>query len=240
MIMQEKGIASTLQKVVRHQNNESGGEHLHRSVSQELVDLRPNVDAQTAEILRGLQRPTKTLPTKLLYDKRGSELFDEITELEEYYPTRTETAIMEQNIGEIAEQIGPRSMLIEYGSGSSTKTRILLDSLCELAAYVPIDISAEHLSAAAGQLRAAYPTIEILPVTADYMQTIELPISQIVPTRQVVYFPGSTIGNFQPTEALTFLRRVATICGKNGGLLIGVDLKRTQPSCIEPITIVTV
>lgn len=191
-----------------------------------LVDARPDLDSLQAEILHGLQQPVKTLPTKLLYDQRGSELFDEITELDDYYPSRTEIAIMRDSIDAIAEEIGSQAMLIEYGSGSSTKTPILLDNLSDLAAYVPIDISAEHLATAANRLHATYPTLEILPVTADYMQAIDLPTSQVRPNRRVVYFPGSTIGNFHPAEALAFLRRVATVCGPHGRLLIGVDLKK--------------
>lgn len=200
----------------------NGAKRFQRTV----IDVRPDTDSLQAEILRGLQQPVKTLPTKLLYDQRGSELFDEITELDEYYPTRTETAIMQRYIDEIVWQIGPQAMLIEYGSGSSTKTRILLNCLRELAAYVPIDISVEHLALAANQIRTLYPSLEVLPVTADYMRTIELPVSLVSPKRRVVYFPGSTIGNFQPDEALAFLQRVAAICHPNGGLLIGVDLKK--------------
>ena len=226
MIPQETVLDPSLPAAVPQHNNKNGATPLHRRPHQDLVDLRPHADAQYTEILCGLQSPTKTLPTKLLYDKRGSELFDEITELEEYYPTRTETAIMQQNIAEIVDHIGESAMLIEYGSGSSSKTRILLDALRDLAAYVPIDISTEHLAAAANQLRSIYSTLEILPITADYMRTIDLPTSRITPIRRVVYFPGSTIGNFQPAEALTFLRRVANVCGENGGLLIGVDLKK--------------
>ncbi len=196
-----------------------------------LVDLRPTADTLEDEILRGLQRPVKTLPTKLLYDQRGSELFDEITELAEYYPTRTETSILQQNIAEIAESVGPDAQLIEFGSGSSIKTRILLDALPEIASYVPVDISAKHLAKAAERLRKAYPKTPILPVTADYMQPIELPATSTIPSRRVAFFPGSTIGNFQPDEALAFLQRVAKLCGAgesrlNGGLLIGVDLKK--------------
>ncbi|MEM7126556.1 MAG: L-histidine N(alpha)-methyltransferase [Chloroflexota bacterium] len=218
--------ASTHRKITSVGADDNQKEGDVKSSNQALVDLRPGDVTLQAEILRGLQRPIKILPTKLLYDRRGSELFDEITMLPEYYPTRTETAILKSNVDEIAMLLGERTMLVEYGSGSSTKTRILLDHLIDPAAYVPIDISAEHLSQAADQLRTDYSTLEILPVTADYREAIELPKSQVLPNRRVVFFPGSTIGNFQPDEALAFLRRIAQICGYNGGLLVGVDLKK--------------
>ena len=189
-------------------------------------DFAPGPDRMRAEVLAGLRRRRKRLPCKYFYDAEGSRLFDRICELEEYYLTRTELAIMDRHAGEMAAAIGPRAMLIEYGSGSSTKTRVLLDRLDAPAAYVPIDISGEHLTESAGSLARAYPQLEVLPVCADYTTRFEVPRPESHAARRVVYFPGSTIGNFEPDDALAFLRRVARVCGDGGGLLIGVDLKK--------------
>ncbi len=192
-----------------------------------------NADRETfrSDVLNGLAGSPKSIPCKYFYDERGSELFDRITETEEYYPTRTELAIMQAHIGAMAEQIGPRAVLIEYGSGSSLKTRILLDGLDDLAAYVPIDISRAHLFATAEQLREAYPGLPILPVAADYTADFELPELPDA-SKRVVYFPGSTVGNFDRAQAADFLQHAADVaCGPDGtcgGLLIGVDLKKDR------------
>jgi dimethylhistidine N-methyltransferase len=190
------------------------------------------------DVLTGLARPQKSIPCKYFYDERGSALFDRITETEEYYPTRTELAIMEAQAGAMAEAIGPQAVLIEYGSGSSQKTRVLLDRLAAeaqperaLAAYVPIDISREHLLATADTLRDAYPGLPVLPVAADYTADFDLP--DLPPHRKrVVYFPGSTIGNFDVGQAGDFLDHAAEVaCDSErtcGGLLIGVDLKKDR------------
>ena len=191
-------------------------------------------DAFRRDVLAGLARAQKSIPCKYFYDERGSALFERITETEEYYPTRTELAIMEAYVGEMAEAIGPRAVLIEYGSGSSRKTRVLLDALDPgahpargLAAYVPIDISREHLLATADALRTAYSALPVLPVAADYTADFDLPD---LPShaKRVVYFPGSTIGNFDRAQAANFLDHVAEVaCDTErtcGGLLIGVDL----------------
>ncbi len=180
----------------------------------------------------GLRQSEKRIPCKYLYDERGSKLFDRICELEEYYPTRTELQIMERWVGEMASAIGPRSMLIEYGSGSGLKTRELLDALEDPAVYVPIDISHTHLAASAADLRRRYPEIEVLPLCADYTEDYELPDPRRDPRRRVVYFPGSTIGNFDHDEARDFLEHIIDVCGEDGGLLIGVDLKK-DPAIIE-------
>jgi dimethylhistidine N-methyltransferase len=176
------------------------------------------------ETLQGLAASPKRLSCKYFYDKRGSALFDRICELEEYYVTRTEQAIMDRNAAEMGEQIGPGAMLVEYGSGSSVKTRALLDHLPEPVAYVPVDISHRHLHATAESLRSDYSEFEILPVTADFTQPFSLPESENEPTHVAVYFPGSTIGNFEPPRAIEVLRSIANLCGPGGGLLIGVDL----------------
>jgi len=172
------------------------------------------------------------IPSKYFYDERGSRLFDAITELEEYYPTRTEQAIMEANVAEMVARIGPKSLLVEYGSGSSRKTRILLEHLPDLAGYVPIDISREHLLRTATDLSAAYPDLNVLPVCADYTSGFELPEVEGPIERVVVYFPGSTIGNFEPGEARAFLEHVAGVAGRGGALLIGVDLQK-DPAIIK-------
>ena len=178
------------------------------------------------EVLEGLGGYPKRLSPKWLYDERGSRLFDEITRLEEYYPTRVETGLLERYGAEMAEALGTGSVLIEYGSGSSTKTRLLLGRLPALAAYVPIDISEEHLLRSATNLRSEYPTLTVVPVVADYTNPFELPPDVDRGAHRVVFFPGSTIGNFHPADARTFLSGVADICDHDGGLLIGFDLKK--------------
>lgn len=178
------------------------------------------------EAIEGLsQAPQKLLPCKYLYDERGSALFDRICELPEYFPTRTETAILEANIREIGEEIGPRAALIEYGSGSSIKTRLLLDERRDLACYIPIDISRDHLARCAELLRTTYPDLLIKPVCADYTKEFELPKRPADTARRVVFFPGSTIGNFHQPDAIEFLQRIARVCGEKGRLLIGIGLK---------------
>ncbi|UCE84863.1 MAG: L-histidine N(alpha)-methyltransferase, partial [Deltaproteobacteria bacterium] len=142
--------------------------------------------------------------------------------------TRTELAIMRESAGEMADRIGPGCLLIEFGSGSSTKTRLLLDELRDPAAYVPIDISKEHLMRSAADLSAAYPALEVIPVCADYTADYDLPKPRRATERRVVYFPGSTIGNFHRARAIEFLEHVREVCGANGGVLIGVDLKKDR------------
>ncbi len=178
------------------------------------------------EIVEGLKRDEKMISPKYFYDERGSQLFEEITRLPEYYPTETELGIMRDNIDEIAELIGEQASLIEFGSGSSTKIRILLDHLRSLAVYVPVDISEDHLVAAAENLKADYPDLEILPVVADFMQPFDLPSPSIMPVRNVVYFPGSTIGNFTNDAALDLLKVMYHEAKEGGALLIGVDLQK--------------
>jgi L-histidine Nalpha-methyltransferase len=179
-----------------------------------------------ADVLRGLSARAKEIPSKYFYDEAGSKLFDRICELEEYYPTRTELAIMRQHAGEMAALVGPGCLLAEYGSGSSVKSRLLLDRLEAPAAYVPIDISREHLLESAAALARDYPHLEVLPVCADFTRPFDLPATARRPWRRVVYFPGSTIGNFTPDEAVKLLRRTARLGGPGSGLLLGVDMKK--------------
>jgi len=193
-----------------------------------IVDHHPATDNVLQEVLDGLSRTPPQLPAKLFYDEVGSKLFDRITELDAYYPMRTETAIMEAHGAEMAAAIGPAAMVVEYGAGSSVKTRILLDHLDDPVAYVPIDISRDHLMLSAGQLADNYPGIEVLPVCADYEQPIELPETSRPVSEHVVYFPGSTIGNFHHDDARHFLDRAAHLSARShdGALLIGVDLQK--------------
>ena len=179
-----------------------------------------------ADVLHGLAKSQKEIPSKYFYDEAGSRLFDQICTLDEYYPTRTEMAIMQQNIAEMIDMIGPDALLVEYGSGSSLKTRILLEHMQQPAGYVPIDISQKHLLQSAEQLRLDFPHIDIHPVHADYSTAIRLPENRKKSRRTVVYFPGSTIGNFDLDRAEQFLKQIAGICGPGGGLLIGADLRK--------------
>lgn len=204
-------------------------------IETDIASGDPGAPAGTllAEVLVGLQQSPRAIPSKFFYDARGSQLFDRICELEAYYPTRTERAIMERHVAEMVERIGPRGLLVEYGSGSSVKTRILLDHLPQPAGYMPIDISCAHLMQAARALAERYAALPIYPVCADYTQLLELPAVEGM-AKTVVFFPGSTIGNFTPLEARAFLQRVAVLCGRRGGggLLIGVDLKK-EPAVLH-------
>lgn len=177
-------------------------------------------------VLAGLAGTPKTLESKYFYDARGSQLFDRITELEEYYPTRAESALLTEHAQEIAAFVGPQAVLVEFGSGASVKTRILLDALTDLRAYVPIDISGDHLKAAATRLAADY-RVPVVPLHADYTATLALPAA-VPEGRRVGFFPGSTIGNFDPAEASAFLARVGRLLGPQGRFLVGADLRKDQ------------
>ncbi len=192
----------------------------------ELRDYEPGLDTFREEVLWGLRLQPKRLPCKFFYDEIGSHLFDRICDLEEYYLTRVEMEILQRHGTEMAAALGPECRLIEYGSGSGLKTRMLLDHLDRPRSYVPIDISREQLMSSAAQLAGAYPGLQVRPVCADYTATFDLPAENPPGRRTVAFFPGSTIGNFEPAEAVEFLRRVATTCQRGGGLLIGVDLKK--------------
>ena len=177
------------------------------------------------EIVAGLLAPQKKISPKYFYDEKGSELFHQICSLPEYYPTRTELDIMLEHVGEIADLIGPLASLIEFGSGSSYKTRVLLQNL-DLAAYVPVDISTDFLMKIAADIREDFPSLEVCPVAADFTQPFGLPSPQIMPLRNLVYFPGSTIGNFEHDAAQSLLDVMYQVAGENGALLIGVDLQK--------------
>ena len=180
------------------------------------------------EIHAGLQANPKTLPPKLFYDETGAKLFEEITRLAEYYVTRTEHEIMEAHAKEMAALIGPDVLLIEPGSGEATKVRTLLDHLENPAAYVPIDISAEQLARIASELAQEYPHLDVIPLEADFTRGLclpELPESTR-DARRIAFFPGSTIGNLHPPQAVALLREIARVVGPRGGLLLGVDLRK--------------
>jgi len=179
------------------------------------------------EVLRGLRGTRKTLPPKLFYDEVGAALFERICELDEYYLTRAELEILERHATDIARLAGPRCALVEYGSGAGVKVRRLLDALEAPTAYVPIDISHEQLARVAGDLAADYPDVAVRPLWADYTAPFQLPA--LPPhARRLAFFPGSTIGNFHPTEAAAFLRRVRHVVGPNGMLVLGVDRRKAK------------
>lgn len=192
-----------------------------------LVGLKVEETADREEfrraVLDGLSARPRAIPAKFLYDARGSALFDEICELPEYYLTRTETEILKQRAAEIGRRAGPGCALIEFGSGSSVKSRLLIDALPELVLYAPIDISREHLDATASQLRRDYPNLKVDPVCADFMGPVP-PIESR--GRRLGFFPGSTIGNLTTGEATAFLRNVRALVGDDGALVLGADLKK--------------
>jgi dimethylhistidine N-methyltransferase len=175
-------------------------------------------------VLDGLARPQKAIPSRYFYDKRGSALFEQICALEEYYPTRTEIAILEACCGEIGRILPPAAAVIEMGSGSSHKVRTLLDNLKRPSAYVPVDISREHLIASARALARSYPQLTVIPVWGDFARSVAVPPLGGAP--RVIFFPGSTIGNFTPDGAVALLAAWSGHIGLGGHLVIGVDLKK--------------
>ncbi len=193
-----------------------------------LHNCAPEPADMRADVLRDLRATPKSLPCKYFYDARGSQLFDAICELPEYYPTRTEISILENNAHDIAHAIGENAEIVEYGSGSSLKTHLLLKALydfdCDPAAYIPIDIAHAHLMDAAQNLAFRNPEMLVLPVCADYTREFSMPSSS--GARRVAFFPGSTIGNFSHQNARQFLERIQQVCGGDSGLLVGVDLKK--------------
>ena len=197
-----------------------------------LIDLHPELGDLKAEAIAGLESTPKSLPCKYFYDALGARLFEAITELPEYYPTRTELGILDRSVDEMAETIGSHATLVEFGSGVGLKTQKLLDALIDPTGSVLIDISREALAASTVQLGERYPEMEVIGVCADYTQALRLPRPHRPSARTVAFFPGSTIGNFTHDEASRFLTRVAELVGPGGGLLIGID-RRKDPSIIE-------
>ena len=196
-----------------------------------LTDMEPGADDFRAAVLEGLSRTDKALPYRFLYDAKGSTLFDRITRLPEYYPTRTELDILEDNAADIARMLGRGVQLVELGSGSSEKVRILLDALEAPDSYVPIDISRDHLLRAAQAIQDDYPDLNVKPIAADFSQPFDLPPAER--GARVGFYPGSTIGNLTPDEARAFLSDWAGRLGQGAFLLIGVDLKKAA-DILEP------
>ena len=186
-----------------------------------------------ADVLAGLAANRKTLPSKYLYDAAGSELFGAICALEEYYPARAEMSILETHADDIAAAIGAYAMVIEYGAGSMEKIRVLLDALVAPVAFVPVDISEAHLIAAAKDLRRSYPDLAVQQVVADFTKPVLLPVPPRPESRRIAFFPGSTIGNFEPDSTVAFLRSIGDTVGSNGGLLIGIDLQKDEDRLIR-------
>ena len=190
--------------------------------------LGPGGPSFRDDVLDGLARPQKAIPPKYFYDERGSKLFEAICELPEYYPTRTEMAIMERCIGEVVRLLGPDTQLVEFGSGAGVKTRLMIEHL-EPSLYVPVEIAEGALREACADLARRFPWLNINAVVADFGRPLKLPEFMGMPIRRkVVYFPGSTIGNFTPEEAGRFLANVREIVGSGGILIIGVDLKKEK------------
>jgi dimethylhistidine N-methyltransferase len=185
-----------------------------------------------ATVFEGLSEGQKELPSILLYDERGSRLFERICEQPEYYLTRAETALLERHGAEIGELCGPQAALVEYGSGSGRKTQLLLANLRDPAIYVPIDIDAAQLDWAALELRRRFPTLRIVSLSQDFLQPVVLPAAAARARRRIGFFSGSTIGNFRSLEAVALLNAIRESMGPQGALLIGVDLEK-DPAVLE-------
>ena len=191
------------------------------------LDLAPVEESFRDAVLSGLSRREKAIPCRFLYDKRGSALFEAICELPEYYLTRAEIGILEERAGEIARLIGPRCQLLEFGSGASRKVRLLLAALERPQTYIAIDVSRELLWQATAEIANDFPNLDTIAVCADFTEPCRLPPLPIVPEGpRVAFFPGSTIGNLTPDEAVSFLRGCRRVLGAGGEMLIGVDLKK--------------
>lgn len=191
-------------------------------------------DAFARETLTGLAKPQKEIPCAWLYDQRGSELFEAITDLNEYYPTRTEIALLERHAPDIAAQIGPGALLVELGSGSSRKTPLLLRALQAPRAYIPVDIAADFLDAAARELAGQFADLPVFPVVADFSRPFRLPPQlRDTPGLRAGFFPGSTLGNFNPAEAVRFLQHMGRILGTERCMVVGVDANH-DPATLIP------
>ncbi len=189
-------------------------------------DRLPDAGSFLGDVIAGLSLPRKELPPKYFYDERGSRLFEAICEAPEYYLTRAETALMAARAGEMARRLGPRCAVIEYGSGSGRKTRVLVHAL-EPVAYVPIDIARGQLRATAAGFASEFPGLAVIAVCADYSRPLALPeLDGLEARRRIIYFPGSTIGNLSVPEAALFLANARALAGAGGGMLVGVDLKK--------------
>ena len=190
------------------------------------LDLHPSASDFKSDILEGLSKPQKTISAKYFYDQKGSEIFDKITEAPEYYPTRTELALLDRIGPELNTAIGPGAVVLEPGAGSSLKVRRLIDALDRPAGFVGMDISGDHVKAACEDLAEDHPGLTIGAVCHDFTQPIDLSQLDIPEGRRVVFFPGSTIGNFELIDALNVLRTLRDWLRPGDGLLIGVDLRK--------------
>ena len=188
--------------------------------------------AFAAAVIDGLSRADRTLPCRFFYDERGSQLFEEITRLPEYYPTRTETRILEAHADDIAAATPSGAVLVEFGSGSSLKTEILIDAVGGLGAYVPIDVSASALEDAAARLRRRFPALPIIPVEGDFLSSLDLP-SDLAHRERLGFFPGSTIGNFPPREACALLTQMGRTLGRGARLIVGIDLRKDPRRLVQ-------
>ena len=200
--------------------------------SPRLTDLHPSTDDIAGDVLRGLSSSPKRLPSKYFYDQRGSELFEAITCQPEYYLTRIELALLSDRGADIAAAVGPRAHVVEPGSGSGRKTRLLLDALEDPVAYTPIDISRSALTASAGRLDREFGDVEVLPVLADFTRPVPLPAPARPADSALVFFPGSTLGNFTRDESVRLLSAMRATMGEGGGALLGLDLEK-EPAIIE-------
>lgn len=200
--------------------------------TERLATSLPRVDDFAVSVLEGLSRRRKSLPCRFFYDATGSALFEEITRLPEYYPTRAEIGILEANATQMLEGESEETVLVEFGSGSSIKTEILLRELPELYAYAPVDISESALSDARKRLTARFPRLNILPAAADFSHPIELPI-ELAKRPKLGFFPGSTIGNFSTAEATQLLQAMRGTLSPSGRLIIGVDLKKDVRQLVQ-------
>ena len=192
------------------------------------VDLAPQAESFRAAVIAGLSATPKSLPCKFFYDERGSALFEAICEVPEYYLTRTELGILETYAAAIAERAGPHCRLIELGSGASRKVRLLLAALDRPAAYVPVDISREFLREAAASIASDFPDLRIAAVCADYTRPFDLPPVVAPPGKRVGFFPGSTIGNFEPEAVVDFLTHCGHLLGRGSEMVVGVDVKKDK------------
>ena len=197
------------------------------AVAARILSEDEPLSAFACDVIEGLTRQRKSIPSTWLYDHRGSELFEQITELPEYYPTRTEYALLDRLAPALRSHIAQGAALFEFGSGSSRKTRIVLDAMEEPACYVPIDIADEYLQVVIANMRAELPLLDVLPVIADFNHAIELPASARLHSPKLGFFPGSTIGNLLPDEAVSFLRRTRALLGPDAWFLVGVDLEKS-------------
>lgn len=199
------------------------GKQPGRPLERQAQVQEPGAGEFASDLARALAARPRSISPKYFYDAQGSQLFDRICELPEYYPTRTELSLLAKHAGAIAAQMGPRAEIVEFGAGSCAKVGLLLDAMEQPARYLPIDISGEHLAASAAQLRSKYPALDVQPVVADYTQRLLLPAPARGAGRRVGFFPGSTIGNFTPQEAQHFLEVAGQVL-RGGALLLGADL----------------